>query len=370
MTQTVVGIFDTPDAAYSAETALANRGIDRSAMHIASTGADYTEAGEIRHEYQGGAMSGIRNFFGNLFGTGHSDQVDNYSEAIRRGGVVLAVDVADDADVSPVCSALEEAGAIDIDQRVEHWRQQGWSGYDPDAGPYTTDQAARERDTVMPVLKESLEVGKRQEQKGVVRVFTRVVETPVRETVNLREEHATIERHPVDREATSADLDEAFREKSVEVPEMAERAVVSKVARVVEEVVVGKQVSETPKVVEDTVRRTEVEVDRGGASGTMNRTATEAASGIASRRTYEDYEPEFRQDFESRYAAQGGTYDDYAPAYRYGHSLAADTRYAGRRWDDIESDARRDWESRHPQGAWERFKLAIRHGWERVSGSR
>jgi hypothetical protein len=76
----------------------------------------------------------------------------------------------------------------------------------------------------------------------------------------------------------------------------------------------------------------------------------------------------FRDDWERNYGALGGSYEDYEPAYRYGDALSGDSRYAGRRWDDIEPDVRSDWERQYPGSAWERFKAAVRHGWERVSG--
>ncbi|MFM0624631.1 YsnF/AvaK domain-containing protein [Paraburkholderia xenovorans] len=93
---------------------------------------------------------------------------------------------------------------------------------------------------------------------GRVRVYSRVTETPVSENVNLREEHATIERRAVDRPATEADL----REGSVEIGETAEEAIVGKTARVVEEVIVGKESSQRTETVNATVRGTEVEVER------------------------------------------------------------------------------------------------------------
>jgi stress response protein YsnF len=90
-----------------------------------------------------------------------------------------------------------------------------------------------------------------------------VTETPVSESVNLREEHASIERRPVDRPATAADLKEGF----VEIKETAEQAVVAKTARVVEEVVVGKEASSRTETVNDTVRGTDVEVERTAGTG-------------------------------------------------------------------------------------------------------
>jgi hypothetical protein len=82
---------------------------------------------------------------------------------------------------------------------------------------------------------------------------------------------------------------------------------------------------------------------------------------------FEDLADDFRADYEARDAGQGTTYDDFDPAYRYGHALASDGRYDGRSWDEIEPDARAEWEQRHPQGAWERFKRAVRYAWEHAA---
>jgi len=76
----------------------------------------------------------------------------------------------------------------------------------------------------------------------------------------LREENVTVDRRPVDRAVTDADIN-AVKEGDFTVTERAEQAVVGKQARVVEEVVVGKDVTERDKTITDTVRRTEVDVD-------------------------------------------------------------------------------------------------------------
>jgi hypothetical protein len=82
---------------------------------------------------------------------------------------------------------------------------------------------------------------------------------------------------------------------------------------------------------------------------------------------FDDLADVFRADYEAQYAGQGASYDDFDPAYRYGHAMASDTRYDGRSWDEIEPDARTEWERRHPQRAWERFKRAVRHAWEHAT---
>ena len=62
-------------------------------------------------------------------------------------------------------------------------------------------------DAVIPVVEEELAVGKREVETGGVRVYSRIIETPVQEQVTLREEHASIERHPVNRPISEAELD-------------------------------------------------------------------------------------------------------------------------------------------------------------------
>jgi hypothetical protein len=79
-----------------------------------------------------------------------------------------------------------------------------------------------------------------------------------------------------------------------------------------------------------------------------------------------DADAYLRKDYTARYGSLGGRYEDYKPAYWYGHSLATDPHYAGRSWDDFETDARADWERRYPGNTWARMKAAVRHGWERV----
>ena len=115
-------------------------------------------------------------------------------------------------------------------------------------------------DAVVPVVEEELLVGKRQVQRGGVRVYSRVVETPVEEKVTLQQEHAVIDRQAVNRPVTEADL-EKLRIQSVEITESEEVPVVEKTARVVEEVLVSKEATERTERVTDTVRRTEVEIE-------------------------------------------------------------------------------------------------------------
>ena len=144
---------------------------------------------------------------------------------------------------------------------------------------------------MMPVVEEEMVVGKRQVQRGGVRVYSHLAETPVEENIQLREERVHIDRQTVDRPATEADFS-AFQEGTIELNETAEEAIVSKKARVVEEIIVGKQSSETTQTIRDTVRHTEVEMER--LPGTQPRSSSPS-------------DTDFRSHFQTNYADSGKT---------------------------------------------------------------
>jgi uncharacterized protein (TIGR02271 family) len=270
-----------------------------------------------------------------------------YAEAVRRGGAVVLVDAADDR-ANRAVAIMERSPAGDLEGRTA-------------AGSARERERAGTRevetgDIKVPVVEEELQVGTRQVRRGGVRLYTRVTERPVEETVRLRDETVHVERHPVDRPATEADV-AAATERTVEVTETDEEAVARKQARVVEEVVVRKDVEEHTETVRDTVRRTEVEVEPMGAEH-----AREA-------RGFDTYNTDFRSHYTTSLASRGHPYERWAPGYRYGYELASDQRYAGRDWTAIEVDARRDWEARH-QGTWDEFKDTIRYAWDKVRGRR
>ena len=117
------------------------------------------------------------------------------------------------------------------------------------------------------MVEEELRVGKREVGRGSVRVRSYVTERPVEEQVELRQEHVTIERRPVDRELAAGEA--AFQERTIEAVERGEEAVVSKTARVTEEIGLRKDVERETETVRDTVRKQDVEIedDRAGHIG-------------------------------------------------------------------------------------------------------
>lgn len=286
-----------------------------------------------------------------------------YSESVRRGHVLVAAQVPD-SQVAQASRIMERAGLVDIERHADEWRRSGQATrtQQPTGRSTNVDTQSRARrdnldeDETIEVVEEDVDIGKRTVESGGVRVKTYVREVPVEEQVRLRDEHVEVERRPVDRPATARDID-AFREGTIEVGEKHEEAVVGKEARVVEEVRIHKDVDEHTETVRDTARRTEVDVEKMGTQ----------RSGQASN--YDMYDSGFRTHWQSNYGNSGIGYERYQPAYRYGYTLANDQRYSGRNWNEIESDVRRDWESRN-QGPWENFKDSIRHSWETVRGKR
>jgi len=141
-------------------------------------------------------------------------------------------------------------------------------------GDLTNTQRTARRDELpegggrasIPVLEEHLRVGRREVNRGTVRVRSYIIEEPVHEEVRLREEHVNVERRPVDettRSVAKGSPEDLLQERTIEVSETAEEAVVGKEARVREEVVVSKDVDERVEHIDDTVRRTKVEVEDG-----------------------------------------------------------------------------------------------------------
>jgi uncharacterized protein (TIGR02271 family) len=142
------------------------------------------------------------------------------------------------------------------------------------AAPLATGTTGRSSDEqTMQLAEETLAVGKRAINRGTTRIRRYVVETPVEEQVNLRSETVAVERRPVTDSRPIPDAN--FTDKVVEMTETDEEAVVSKTARVKEEVVIHKDQDERVETVRDTVRREEAEVTKeAGPERTVDTTTT------------------------------------------------------------------------------------------------
>jgi uncharacterized protein (TIGR02271 family) len=285
MAQTVIGIFDNAREAQDAIEALVNRGFTRTNIDLstatASEGTTSTTTDRTYDRDDDNDSGGIGGFFRSLFGDDDDDRerTRRYTEVGSRSSIVTVHAQTED-EAERAADLLDEYGAVDVDERSEYYRSQTTTG---PVGNTTNlmDQVqdfTQEGTQAIPVIEENLQVGKRVVETGGVRVRSRIVERPVEENLRLRQERVHVERRPVDRAVTDADLT-GFKEGEIELTEHAEVPVVSKEARVVEEVTLGKKVQEHEETIRDTVRRTDVEVEQLGSTeteryGTTNQTGT------------------------------------------------------------------------------------------------
>ncbi|MDB5367063.1 MAG: hypothetical protein JWM77_2990 [Rhodospirillales bacterium] len=243
--RTVAAYYEDNSAADRAVEQLRAAGIENDSIHRVQAPRDQQlqEGGGLFHELK------------RLF-LPESDRA-GYEEGVRRGGVVIAVR-SSEGEIDRVIEILEVTGPVDLDERQNEWRDTGWTGK-ADTG--TAPSATERRDETIPVVEEELRVGKREVERGSVRVRSWIVEEPVEASVELREEHVDVERRPVDRPVGTAER--PFEERTIEAVERAEEAVVQKTARVKEEVAIRKDAEQRTETVQDKVRRTEVEVEQG-----------------------------------------------------------------------------------------------------------
>jgi uncharacterized protein (TIGR02271 family) len=237
-----------------------------------STG--YTDSTSRKEE----SGSSIGRFFSNLFGGDDDDTMTTRGNLTTVGeqNTVVTVHAMDTDEAERAADILDDFGAINIDERAEQYRSgnigtgiQAAAGSMMDKVSDLGQNLKEGADQTLKVIEENLQVGKRTVETGGVRVRSRIVEKPVEESLRLREERVRIQRTPVNRMATDADMT-AFQQGDITLTERSEVPVVSKETRVVEEISLGKDVTEREETIRDTVRSTEVDVEN--TTGTTDRT--------------------------------------------------------------------------------------------------
>ncbi len=289
MAKNIVGLFDNQSDAQAAMRELQDAG------------------------FSGGNISLLRGASSQLAGTFDQlgipgDDARIYQQGLHNGGALIILQQLADDDAATAAAILERHNLVDIDQRMQGF---GATSAATASGTPALSSSARSTrqgtgtfggsgrsfyqggEAVIPIVEEELVVGKRAVESGGVRVSTRVEETPVNEQVTLRDEEIQVTRVPVDRpiDPATGSVDEAFMPVSFEMQERDEVAVVDKQARVVEEVVIEKDVAQRTETVQDTVRRTDVDVQEvsgqqrtpgytrttGGVTSTASGTTDEGA---------------------------------------------------------------------------------------------
>ena len=265
MSRTITAMFDDRAHADAAVQQLLHE-LNLTSSDIQVHAADTTSptGGTAAASSDTGFWASLKDFFV------PDDDRTTYAEGVRRGSVVVSARV-EESKLEQAMDTLESHGAVDLDTREAEWRQEGWTGTQaaasntevasvpattglgvaatgvavgsttPAAASTTTAAAVTTArvggEEVIPIVEESLRVGKRDVERGRVRVRSYVVETPVNEQVMLHQEHVDVERRVVDRPVTGAEA--VFQDRTIEATEIAEEAVIAKEARVTGEVHCG-----------------------------------------------------------------------------------------------------------------------------------
>lgn len=243
MYRSTIAVYDRFADGLALRRELEEAGVPADQIHISNegaSGADAMTATEAREP------RGILDW---LFGV-PENEMTIYRDSINAGRTIVKVHVPEEQN-EKVSQILDRYGPVDV--HADRETETTTAGSAARAGTTNTREA-------IPVVEEDVKVGKREVDRGGVRVRSYVVEQPFEELVRLRDETVRVERRPVSDTAPVGD--DAFKERSFEVRERDEEAVVQKTARVKEEVVVSKDVGERTEQVRDKTRRTQVDVEK------------------------------------------------------------------------------------------------------------
>jgi len=252
----IVTLFDTAEHAEAAKNNLMKAGFSADDISVVSKQGLPASGTALREP----------GLWHRLFGSDieqHEAQV--YGNTVDSGGVVLTLRAADE-DVPKAMGILNQHNVIDVQNRAIQTGALEKAAAVPVAAvaaaavpakPLTADVSKAE---VLRLAEEQLEVGKKLVDEGTTRIRRFVTERPVEAQVTLHEEHAEVVRRAVADPSFVKDID--WTDRTIDVTETAEQAVVSKSAHIAEEVVIGKKGVDRVETVRDTVRRQQVEVER------------------------------------------------------------------------------------------------------------
>lgn len=228
-----------------------------------------------------------------------------YAEGVRRGGTLVSVE-AEDSEVDRIIDILDLHNPVDINERVSSWRERGWAGFDSSADQSVDRGSAASR----------------------------------------HEEFAS--------EPGPSPTRTSFRESSSGTNSGTYSASTT------ERMQTGSFANGGNKQSSDYAMQGQ------SMSDSTNRTGDPAWRSVQKPYDVSSYDEDFHNHYQTYFVTTGILYEEFEPAYRYGYTLATDPRFENRDWSEIEPDARAYWTNYHSNSPWEKFKDAIRHGWEEV----
>lgn len=401
MQHTLVAVFDNRSDAQNAMDELLASGFTRTDVNVSSadptgqtdslTGA--TDRVDETHEHGIGAS--IKHFFAGLFGSDNDEHVNRYSDVVARGHHVLTLVTHSEPDVERAADVIERFGPVDLDERHDLTG----SAASLDAGMLAAGASAgsglnRSASMSAPLSSQSDALGAMQGNRPGALQGGADEDRNFFGTQNINDpfpKDTTYQEPMGGNMQAGGSMDSAIGGNTLSGTQSSSLDSGLSSSRQTSQ---GGSLSQTDSQLQGTrslqgsddaslggtARVAGGSLQGGSQSGSLQRDVTKLGSmRVVSRdpgamssssRQYASGADDnaWRSDWDSNYSSLGGSYDDYAPAYRYG--AEARGKYQGRNWDEVESDLRSDWDTRYGKSGastWEKFKAAVRHGWDKIT---
>ncbi|MEM5384441.1 hypothetical protein VSR68_12690 [Paraburkholderia phymatum] len=370
MRHTVIGLFDSYAQAESARNMLVQSGFTSTDIELQANPETPADAATA---HTPGVIANIERFLSSLFETSGTTapEAERYTEAVRRGAVLVAVNAASESHAELARNSLARLGAVEVNERpAESTHTQA-----------TRDDAAQARreHSVM----DELGIGTPAAVPTAAQPSSDALlaEEEARKRARLDALHGV---PPVDdpsaQALAAASAPGAGAVMRPEPPPPEQPGATPSHAAAQQETRSGQYPdyaapTSTRPVTPPGETPGAAAVASAGVAGSgavMTPDTAEPARAMPQQVPDEflEYEEDFRAHYDAQYADEGLRFDEYVPAYHHGASMARETRYHDRQWEEIEPEVREHWERDRPEGNWERFKAAVRHGWDRVTGHR
>jgi hypothetical protein len=169
MAETVIALFDDLPEALDAAQALLDQGIGRANVSIIAR-QDRVHAPDSVSVWRSrilavpgvGPVLGVGPLAAALAGmTGEvggesllralqdhgvpAHEAPTYAEGVRRGGALVTVETEEERVVQ-AREVMSRYTPVDLEARAARWQQEGWIGFDPQAGPYLAPRPAQEHE--------------------------------------------------------------------------------------------------------------------------------------------------------------------------------------------------------------------------------
>lgn len=312
------------------------------------------------------------------------EEAGYYAEGIRRGGTLVGVKTEDHL-VNDAVAIMNNHNPVDVTERSEHWRESGWTGYDPNVPAYTRDEIEAERrgygydmdddasysmygeyETYVPTFRQHYSnmygtTGRDYSwyEPAYYYGYSLAADDRYRDYRDWDSLEAEARRGWEESEDSAQGTWEDFKDSVRHAWEQVKDAVSGDDYAYAEgdgRTWRDSNGSSYDRDRNDTAYQ-EAARTGGGIASAVGSGVPQPSIGAAGA-VY----PDFRSHYQQTYGTSGYGYDRYEPAYRFGHDLATDEFYRDYRWMDVEPEVRRHWEEAN-HGTWEEFKEAVRHAW-------